>query len=1391
MGFVSTLNGAEDAASLNLDFKNQKYKVSGVNKTFNDLITFTRASVGGRWNASGVYEVLPNNQPRFDYDPITKVLKGLLVEEPRTNWLTYSNDLSNAAWVKVNSTLNPSSAVSPEGLLNSDMVIENTVSTNHGFSRDITVVSGLTYTVSFFIKEAGRNLVRLRLGQAGGVSGTIISDANFDLNTTTFISGFSATSPTIVDVGSGWKRISLTAVAASATLGISVLFIDTGTNVSYAGNGVSGVSFYGMCVESGSFSTSYIPTPTIFTSRSSTATYFDTNGVIQTADVNVARSNAYGYDSTGVIKPIGLLVEAAATNMLTASSKYDDSSWTKVASTVARATEPDPTGTLDAWALKPSAGTGVVGRISKPYSAVSGTTYTLSVYAKKKEISFLRLLTTIDGTATVPQAHFDLSSLVTGSVTASTAIVTGASNEWVRCSITFVAPVTGAGVVFIQAATSLTTGAYTGDGTPSVILSLAQLETGTLSSYIPTPVVFTSRASTATYIGSDGLLQTAAVNIPRIDYDPVSKISKGLLVEAAATNLATYTTALHRSWAATYVAIVPYDTVSPDGTLTGARLVETIADNEHRLYTASIPVTSGLTYTGSIWVKAGSRRYAYLHFSNIGSWGTDTTMSAKFDTLTGTILAAGSAVIAKVETGPNGWFRLIITSTAISSSPSSGMSIGMCDDSAAVLGRDYYLGDGNSFIHIWGPQFEQGSSPTSYIPSVDTFSSRASTATYMDENGVLQTALSGVSRENSYGYDSTGSIKPIGLMIEDSRTNILTHSTVPNFVATWSTTGGLGVLGGQQAPDGSYTAVDIIEGGYTAQHEILRFYTPTSGFNYTHSVYIKKVNRKYGYLSAYSSSASNTFLVDLDTGDIVQSWTSGSIGTMAPVRKVERAGNGWWRLSLTHTAVNANNIYIIAGGSDSLSPGLVNTRPSYLGSGMVGVSIWGPQCEVGAGVTTYIPTPVTFASRASTATYFDINGVLQTAASGVARESAYVYDSVGVLKPVGLLLESPATNLTLQSNSDTTIIATRATYTSTGQLFVDGITPLRLLKEDNTVTSSHFGQPLNVTLAASTYYTGSYFVKAAGRTKLCLQAVNSGSWLPSSPRVDFDLTAGTAIGSFGATGTIQKMSGGIYRITITATTGASGVASAFYPVLINDSGLTVYSGDGSSGIYIGGYQIELGLVATSYIPTAGAAVTRAGDGVTSSTVTRAADVTSSAQVTRAADVYTSPTVTRAADVTSSVTVTRAADIASVNNLSPWLNVNEGTLCISMLERKPSASSTFPLSLGVDSNNYIGLAYAPGGAGQSGAAYIRKAGAGGSTSDSSLRLKVAAAWDATQFSSASDGTSRGTVTHSGVPVPVSMYIGRGHFGGSTTNNHIRDIKYYPLKLSNSTMEALTL
>jgi hypothetical protein len=112
--------------------------------------------------------------------------------------------------------------------------------------------------------------------------------------------------------------------------------------------------------------------------------------------------------------------------------------------------------------------------------------------------------------------------------------------------------------------------AWAAVGAPS--LSLDFMTPGTLD-----PRITFSRASTATYTDVNGTIQTAAVNAPRWDYDPVTHALKGLLIEEARQNQLSPSSGIGGTWAAYStvgsITATANATVAPDGTTTGTQLV--------------------------------------------------------------------------------------------------------------------------------------------------------------------------------------------------------------------------------------------------------------------------------------------------------------------------------------------------------------------------------------------------------------------------------------------------------------------------------------------------------------------------------------------------------------------------------------------------------------------------------------------------------------------------------------------------------------------------------------------------------------------------------------------------------------------------------------------------
>lgn len=109
-------------------------------------------------------------------------------------------------------------------------------------------------------------------------------------------------------------------------------------------------------------------------------------------------------------------------------------------------------------------------------------------------------------------------------------------------------------------------------GVPALVLDF--LTTTSLDSR----VTFT-RSSTATFVGSNGLIQTAAIDGPRFDYDPVTLAAKGLLIETQRVNLLTYSNNLTETvWVKTNCSAAMTAT-GPDGAANSATTLTSSAAN--------------------------------------------------------------------------------------------------------------------------------------------------------------------------------------------------------------------------------------------------------------------------------------------------------------------------------------------------------------------------------------------------------------------------------------------------------------------------------------------------------------------------------------------------------------------------------------------------------------------------------------------------------------------------------------------------------------------------------------------------------------------------------------------------------------------------------------------
>ena len=472
--------------------------------------------------------------------------------------------------------------------------------------------------------------------------------------------------------------------------------------------------------------------------------------------------------------------------------------------------------------------------------------------------------------------------------------------------------------------------------------------------------------------------------------------------------------------------------------------------------------------------------------------------------------------------------------------------------------------------------------------------------------------------------------------------------------------------------------------------------------------------------------------VRLSPGNGVDVWfdvQNGVVGTASGgTGSIVNAGGGWYRCIVVASPASGN-IAIANVTADNSS-----TRSTDANF------IWGAQLEQRSAVTAYTAT--------TTAPITNYVPVLQTAAAGVPR-----FDHNPTTgESLGLLIEEARTNSLQRSEEFDNAYWTKTEASVQANVIVapDGtLTGDKLVESANNAV--HFiARDVSVTGT----YTSSIYVKAGERYRFQLRNKNSGSATATTATVDLlaqTITASAAGGAFGQAATLTAVGNGWYRVTITGNTGGSmGVVLE----LQNNSGATTYTGDGYSGLYIWGAQCEsASSFATSYIPTVAASATRQAD---------AASMTG----TNFSSWYDAAEGTVYAEAQAPVWSTASAAPAVVS-------INDGSASNRMYLGR-SASTTRPF-----------FNVATSGATQADVTTSLTSWAGGAT------MRLAGVYKVNDFALSIDGGAAGTDTAGTVPVVNQMLIGLRTTGdGAVWNSAIRKLAYYPLRLTNAQLQAIT-
>jgi hypothetical protein len=258
---------------------------------------------------------------------------------------------------------------------------------------------------------------------------------------------------------------------------------------------------------------------------------------------------------------------------------------------------------------------------------------------------------------------------------------------------------------------------------PSLILQFAGAQT------LDPRITFT-RSTTATFTGSDGLIQTAAIDAPRFDYNPTTLAPLGLLIEEQRVNLLLYSeefdnAAWNKTLGTVTVTVAANSTTSPDGTVNADKVITANATGDHVIAQVA-SVTSGTTYTQSWFLKAAELNWVQVTEST----GFGSTQFQNINLSDGTVGNGNYGSAVSVTSVGNGWYRVSVTDTATATSASGRFLVALLTSNVAARLTDV-TGNGTDGVFIYGGQLEAGAFVTSYIPTVASQVTRAADVAVM------------------------------------------------------------------------------------------------------------------------------------------------------------------------------------------------------------------------------------------------------------------------------------------------------------------------------------------------------------------------------------------------------------------------------------------------------------------------------------------------------------------------------------------------------------------------------------------------------------------------------------------------------------------------------------
>jgi hypothetical protein len=540
------------------------------------------------------------------------------------------------------------------------------------------------------------------------------------------------------------------------------------------------------------------------------------------------------------------------------------------------------------------------------------------------------------------------------------------------------------------------------------------------------------------------------------------------------------------------------------------------------------------------------------------------------------------------------------------------------------------------------------------------------------------------------------------------------------------------------APDGTSTASKVLPTAVSSAHYIYGAASnkpKLASTTYTTSVRIKADGYDFATVSIAGTGSSVYVAATFDlsgAGAVTKTGVGGSGGTLVGSSITALAG-GWYQCTVTGSVTQAAGFDLISVATTGTPTYGNYGLETFTGDGTSAIQIWGAQLEQRSFATAYTATttqPITRYQRQ-----------LKTAA---ANEWPREFDPV-TGECLGRSVWESRTNLLQRSQEFDNAYWTQVAVT---------VSPNQIIAPDGTLTVDklistavsgfHSINRSSGTRVASTAYTYSFFAKAA-EIGFCLPNFSSGlTGTALSATINLTTGAATSV-SAGLTVRTVLVGNGFYRISITATGDANTTAFNATINTTDAAGNGSHTGDGYSGIYIWGAQLETGAFATPYIPTV------------------------AAQVTRVAD---------------------SAVMTGVN-FSSWFNPEQGCFYVQGSSNN-TANARYLMTTATAGDNRF-MVYTDGASAITGSV-ITNGATQALLSRTGLTITnnnaFALSYNTDDFKAVANGGVVGTDTAGVVPVANTLFIGQRETGVAQISGYIKRLTYYPQALTAANLQAIT-